>query len=64
MNYSFLDTRTTLASTAGGVLPVIINVDSGELLKTAVLATLGAVVSFTVSLILKHLYKKWVRNQS
>ena len=50
---------TTLSSTASGtLLVVIIQINSSELLQTAVLATIGAVVSFIVSKTMKYLWEK------
>lgn len=49
------------AGTAGGLLFVLLNVTSAELLKTAVLASIGAAVSFTVSMILKMIVRKMRR---
>jgi hypothetical protein len=46
------------AGTAGGLLFVLLNISSAELFKTALLASVGAVVSFTVSLGLKMMVKK------
>ncbi|MFA9187588.1 hypothetical protein [Flavobacterium magnesitis] len=49
----------TLMGTAGGTfLSMIPNIQSEDILKTAVLATVGAVVSFMISLLLKSLNKK------
>jgi mannitol-specific phosphotransferase system IIBC component len=49
----------TAAGTAGGtLLSVFATIESGDLTKTIVLATVGAVVSFGVSLGLKWLAKK------
>jgi hypothetical protein len=45
--------------TAGGTfLSVLPNLHSEDVLKTIILATLGAIVSFTMSLVLKILIKK------
>lgn len=45
--------------TAGGTfLSIVPNIHSADVLKTVVLAGLGAVVSFTVSLVLKRILKK------
>jgi hypothetical protein len=45
--------------TMGGVLIILLaNISSGEVFKTIVLAAIGAVVSFVVSLLLKWLSKK------
>ena len=49
----------TLMGTAGGTfLSIVPNIQSEDLLKTVVLATVGAVVSFMISLLLKSLNKK------
>jgi hypothetical protein len=49
----------TLMGTAGGTfLSMLPNLASEDIAKTAVLATVGAVVSFTISLLLKSLNKK------
>lgn len=45
--------------TAGGTfLSVLPNIDSVDILKTIILATIGAIVSFTISLLLKFLIRK------
>ena len=49
----------TLMGTAGGTfLSVVPNINSEDIAKTIVLAFVGAIVSFTVSLLLKSLQKK------
>jgi len=46
------------AGTVGGTILAIVGVvDPGDMLKTAILAAIGAVVSFIVSAILKRLFK-------
>ena len=46
--------------TAGGtLLTIIVNIKGEDILKTMILATVGAVISFAVSLLLKVLMKKW-----
>ena len=58
MNHS----NHTLMGTAGGTfLSVMPNLHSEDVLKTVVLASIGAVVSFIVSLALKYLIKKHKR---
>jgi hypothetical protein len=47
-----------LGTVSGTVLTVAVNVGSSDVLKTVILASLGAVVSFSVSLLLKWLVKK------
>jgi len=51
-----------LAGTAGGtLLSVITNIHIGDIGKTALLAAIGAIVSFCVSLLLKVLLKRFKR---
>ena len=51
--------NNTKAGTAGGtILTIIFNITSEDLIKTAVLAAIGAVISFSVTLLLKFLLKK------
>ena len=50
----------TAAGTAGGtLLTIFANIHSEDLVKTALLACIGAIVSFTISLGLKWLAKKF-----
>lgn len=49
----------TKHGTASGTLLIILaNISSADIIKTIVLAAIGAVVSFVVSLLLKQLMKK------
>lgn len=51
--------NTTLAGTAGGTfLSIVPNIHSDDVLKTVLLAALGAVVSFIISLLLKVIIRK------
>lgn len=51
--------NTTKAGTAGGtLLTIFANINSEDILKTVVLAAVGAVVSFAVTLLLKLLAKR------
>lgn len=51
--------NTTLVGTASGTfLSVIPNLNSEDILRTIILATLGAIVSFLISLLLKIVIKK------
>ncbi|RBN50353.1 hypothetical protein DR980_09495 [Flavobacterium psychrolimnae] len=46
--------------TAGGTfLSVVPNLDSEDVLKTVLLAAIGAIVSFGISLVLKFFIKKY-----
>lgn len=52
----------TKTGTAGGtLLSVLVNISSGDILHTCVLAAVGAVVSFTVSILLKVLFQRFKR---
>lgn len=53
-----IESGTILGTVSGTVLTVVVNVGSSDVLKTVILAGLGAVVSFSVSLLLKWLVKK------
>ncbi|GAA4764299.1 hypothetical protein GCM10023230_12310 [Flavobacterium hankyongi] len=46
-----------VGTAAGTVLSIVPNISSEDVLKTIVLAIVGAIVSFTVSLLLKRLTK-------
>lgn len=52
------DHSTLLGTATGTVLTIIVNISSQDVLKTAVLAMVGAVVSFCVSYSLKWIVKK------
>jgi len=48
--------------TLGGILTILlVNINAGDLLKTMVLAAVGAVVSLLVSLACKYWLRKWWR---
>ena len=51
--------NNTLMGTAGGTfLSIAPNLHSSDILKTVVLASVGAIVSFSISLAFKFLIKK------
>lgn len=53
----------TVAGTAGGtLLTIFANIHSEDVVKTAVLACIGAVVSFTISLAMKWISRKMKRS--
>lgn len=54
-----IESGTILGTISGTVLTVLVNIGSSDIIKTAVLAALGAVVSFGVSLLLKWLVNKF-----
>ena len=62
MNLDIGDNGVTCASTVSGtILVVMVNINSGEIIKTTILAALGAIVSFAVSIALKYLFKDKLR---
>jgi hypothetical protein len=54
-----IESGTILGTVSGTVLTVAVNVGSSDIVKTVILAALGAVVSFGVSLLLKWLVKRF-----
>lgn len=51
--------NTTKAGTAGGtLLTIFANITSEDVIKTIILAAIGAAVSFTVTIFLKALIKR------
>jgi mannitol-specific phosphotransferase system IIBC component len=51
--------NTTKAGTAGGtLLTIFANISSEDVIKTIILAAIGAAVSFTVTIFLKALIKR------
>jgi hypothetical protein len=53
-----IETGTILGTVSGTALTVVVNIGSSDIIKTAILAAVGAVVSFCVSVGLKWLAKK------
>ena len=50
---------STLMGTAGGTfLSIVPNINSEDIAKTIILASVGAIVSFTISLLFKRMQKK------
>jgi hypothetical protein len=59
MNTNFPSDGNIRSGTIGGtVLVLLLQLTTSEMLKTAVLAAIGAAVSFIVSLLLKWLVRK------
>lgn len=50
---------TTTTGTAGGTLTVLLSISTADVMRTMILAALGAIVSFGVSLLLRKLVKWW-----
>ncbi|MEL7588455.1 MAG: hypothetical protein AAGU19_17225 [Prolixibacteraceae bacterium] len=56
---NLIDGAGTRAGIAGGTLTVLlVHISSGDLARTAILAAVGALVSFTVSVLLKMLVQQ------
>lgn len=54
--------NTTKAGTAGGtLLTIFANISSEDVIKTVVLAAIGAVVSFIATVVLKKILKRFKR---
>ena len=57
MNHVF-DNNTKVGTAGGTMLTILANINSGDLIRTGVLAAVGAAVSFSVTLLLKLLIKR------
>ena len=54
------ESNHTKASTIGGTLLILLaNINSADIIRTAVLAAIGATVSFTMSHLLKKIVDWW-----
>ena len=60
MNHYF-DTHAKAGTAGGTLLSIFANIHSGDILKTAVLAAIGAVVSFGITLLLKLMIRHFKR---
>ncbi|MEI7510471.1 MAG: hypothetical protein WCJ62_13530 [Flavobacterium sp.] len=52
------DNPTLMGTVGGTFLSIVPNIESEDIAKTVILAAVGAIVSFTISLVLKSLNKK------
>jgi len=59
MNQQYFDNSTKAGTAGGTILTILVNIKSEDLIKTAILAAVGAVVSFGVTLLLKLLIKRF-----
>lgn len=59
MTQDYFDNSTKAGTVGGTLLTILVNINSADLLKTVILAALGAVVSFGVTLLLKALIKRF-----
>ncbi len=53
------DNTTVIGTVSGTILSVVAMFDAGDIIKTVILAAIGAAVSFLVSRFLKWLWEKW-----
>lgn len=60
MNLAF-DNTTRVGTVGGTLLTIMVNIHREDLLKTAVLAAIGAVVSFGVTVLLKMIIRFFKR---
>jgi len=67
---SIIEGKTIIGTVSGTALTVAMNIGSSDIMKTVVLAALGAVVSFAVTVALKKglpviasLLKRWRRQK-
>ena len=56
-NHQHIGGGTIAGTVSGTALTVLANVGSADVIKTVILAALGAVVSFSVSVLLKWLFR-------
>jgi len=57
MDHPIFDNSTKVGTAGGTLLTIIVNINSADLLKTGILAAVGAAVSFSMTLLLKLLIK-------
>ena len=62
MENSYTDTGTTIGTIGGTLLTFIININLHDIYKTVLLASVGAAVSFFISLALKG-FIKYLKNR-
>jgi len=53
-----IDSGTKLGTAGGGLTTLLFNIQSADILKTLILAIIGATVSFFVSLFLKWRFRR------
>ena len=59
MNQHYFDGTTKAGTAAGTLLTILANIHSEDLVKTGILAAVGAMVSFCVTILLKALVKRF-----
>ncbi|HYM93112.1 MAG TPA: hypothetical protein VET23_03160 [Chitinophagaceae bacterium] len=61
MSDQTFSTGTKMGTVGGTLMIILANITTGDLVKTVVLAAIGAVVSFGVSVLLKKVVRWWKR---
>jgi hypothetical protein len=61
MDNNFLNGNTRAGTIGGAFLVILLRVDYREILHTALLAAIGAIVSYIVSIFLKYIIRKFLR---
>ena len=59
MDSHYFDNSTKAGTVGGTLLTVLFNINGSDLVKTVILAAVGAAVSFSVTLLLKFLIQKF-----
>ena len=58
MNQDYFDSTTKAGTAAGTLLTIFANISSADLVKTGILAAVGAIVSFCVTILLKAMIRR------
>lgn len=56
--HSYFDNTTKAGTVTGTLLTIFANIKSDDVVKTALLAAVGAGVSFSITLVLKFIYNR------
>ena len=59
MNQPYFDSSTKAGTVGGTLLTIMVNINSADLIKTGILAAVGAVVSFGVTFFCKLIIKRF-----
>ncbi|CAN5886269.1 hypothetical protein BH11BAC4_BH11BAC4_06700 [soil metagenome] len=63
MSNYFIDADTRIGTISGTLLVLLVNINTGEFLKTVIMAATAAAVSFSVSLFCKYILKRISRKK-
>ena len=59
MDQHYFDNGTKAGTAGGTILTILFNIQTADILKTAMLAAVGAMVSFAVTLFLKSIINRF-----